>query len=144
MFDPFAKLRPRQSTARLAHELVDSLVGGPAIRRVLVVGRESEAVARVLRGRLPQARVEMGANRLLAEGPVDLVVSAWSGTRDAKALVSRLSELASGGAAVAVLDQGASGLVEVLKSAFVPLSFDLRGAPQGGPPLLRFVGELAA
>ena len=121
MFGPFRQKRPRARTLQLAHEVVDAVMGGD-LRRVLVVGDESEVVASILRQRLPEAAVVSlptmdGLGRW--HGWADLVVSAWTANVDEITLASRLREILPANALVAVLDRGAFALIDVWSLRFM-------------------------
>lgn len=143
----FGPRRVTPPSDRMAHDLLDGLDRSRRPRRVLVVGDESEPVARVLRERLPGAVVvAVHAIEALEHwgGWADLIVSAWTGGLDATGLAIRLRTAVPGGAMVAVLDRGAMDLVDALQRQFAPVDWSISSPPSGGQPLLRFVGEAAA
>lgn len=132
---------------RMTHELLDGLDRARRPRRVLVVGDESEPVARVLRERLPEA-VIIAVHAIEAldhwGGWADLVVSAWTGGLDATGLAIKLRVATRGGALIAVLDRGSLDLVDALQRHFSTMDWSIESPPTGGQPLLRFVGHAAA
>ncbi len=146
MFGPFRQKRPVQRTQQMAHEMVDAVIDGNP-KRVLVVGDEAEAVATVLRGRMPEAAVVAvrhvdGLQRW--QGWSQLTISAWTTGVDEITLASRLKQNLPGGSVVAVLDRGATTLVDALQREFSPLNWDIGPREFGGASTLRFVGQVAA
>lgn len=133
-------------TNYLAHDVVDGLRGSE-IRRVLVVGDESERVAAVLRQRLSgSAVVAIHSVAALEQWGnwADLVVSAWTGGIDARGLAIKLRAATPRGGTVAVLDRGAIELIDALQKEFEPRDWAIESPPSGGQPVLRFVGRTAA
>ena len=147
MFRFFDPERPVRPSDRMAHDVVDGLVGSDVIRRVLVVGDESERVANVLRNRLSGSVVVAvhAVDALDGWGDwADLVVSAWTGGVDATGLAIKLRSVTPQGARVAVMDQGAIELIDALNHEFRAQEWTIESPPTGGQPVLRFVGTAAA